>query len=252
MQNTNQEKRSYQINQDFILGKKLEGGIKLSTVTDFKPAGDQPEAIKKLISGVKNKNNEQVLLGVTGSGKTFTMAKIIEELNRPSLILAPNKTLAAQLYGEMKSFFPNNAVEYFVSYYDYYTPEAYVPRSDTYIEKEASINEQIDRMRHSATRSLLERDDVIIVASVSCIYGLGSVESYSKMTIGIKKNNEYNREKIIKTFITFSSFIKSPVRGSNSSIFSNLFPNKLNLHALSSKCDGKISRYSPLALNVPL
>ncbi len=201
MQNTNQEKQSYSINQDFILGKKLEGGIKFSTVTEFVPAGDQPEAIKKLISGVESKNNEQVLLGVTGSGKTFTMAKIIEKLNRPSLILAPNKTLAAQLYGEMKSFFPNNAVEYFVSYYDYYTPEAYVPRSDTYIEKEASINEQIDRMRHSATRSLLERDDVIIVASVSCIYGLGSVESYSKMTLGIKKNNEYNREKIIKTFV---------------------------------------------------
>ena len=187
MQNTYQEKQSYPMNQDFILGKKQEGGIKFSTVTEFKPAGDQPEAIKKLISGIKNKSNEQVLLGVTGSGKTFTMAKIIEQLNRPSLILAPNKTLAAQLYGEMKNFFPNNAVEYFVSYYDYYTPEAYVPRSDTYIEKEASINEQIDRMRHSATRSLLERDDVIIVASVSCIYGLGSVESYSKMTIGIKK-----------------------------------------------------------------
>jgi len=187
MQNTNQEKQSYPMNRDFILGKKLEGGIKLSTVTNFKPAGDQPEAIKKLISGIKNKSNEQVLLGVTGSGKTFTMAKIIEELNRPSLILAPNKTLAAQLYGEMKSFFPNNAVEYFVSYYDYYTPEAYVPRSDTYIEKEASINEQIDRMRHSATRSLLERDDVIIVASVSCIYGLGSVEAYSKMTLSLKK-----------------------------------------------------------------
>jgi len=227
MQNTNQEKRSYQINQDFILGKKLEGGIKLSTVTDFKPAGDQPEAIKKLISGVKNKNNEQVLLGVTGSGKTFTMAKIIEELNRPSLILAPNKTLAAQLYGEMKSFFPNNAVEYFVSYYDYYTPEAYVPRSDTYIEKEASINEQIDRMRHSATRSLLERDDVIIVASVSCIYGLGSVESYSKMTISIKKNNEYNREKIIKTFVDLQykrndqNFYRGTfrVRGDNFEIF---------------------------------
>ena len=169
MQNTNEEKQTYSVNQDFILGKKLEGGIKLSTVTDFKPAGDQPKAIKKLISGIKDKSNEQVLLGVTGSGKTFTMAKIIEELNRPSLILAPNKTLAAQLYGEMKNFFPNNAVEYFVSYYDYYTPEAYVPRSDTYIEKEASINEQIDRMRHSATRSLLERDDVIIVASVSFI-----------------------------------------------------------------------------------
>jgi excinuclease ABC subunit B len=227
MQNTNQEKQSDPINQDFILGKKLEGGIKLSTVSDFKPAGDQPKAIKKLISGIKNKSNEQVLLGVTGSGKTFTMAKIIEELNRPSLILAPNKTLAAQLYGEMKSFFPNNAVEYFVSYYDYYTPEAYVPRSDTFIEKEASINEQIDRMRHSATRSLLERDDVIIVASVSCIYGLGSVESYSKMTISIKKNNEYNREKIIKTFVDLQykrndqNFYRGTfrVRGDNLEIF---------------------------------
>ena len=201
MQNTNQEKRSYQINQDFILGKKLEGGIKLSTVTDFKPAGDQPEAIKKLILGIKNKSDEQVLLGVTGSGKTFTMAKIIEELNRPSLILAPNKTLAAQLYGEMKSFFPSNAVEYFVSYYDYYTPEAYVPRSDTYIEKESSINEQIDRMRHSATRSLIERDDVIIVASVSCIYGLGSVESYSKMTLGIKKTMNIIGKKLLKLLL---------------------------------------------------
>ena len=154
-----------------------------------------------MIQGAKKNQFNQVLLGVTGSGKTFTMAKVIEETNRPALILAPNKTLAAQLYGEMKTFFPDNAVEYFVSYYDYYTPEAYVPRSDTYIEKEASINEQIDRMRHSATRSLLERDDVLIVASVSCIYGLGSVEAYSKMTIGIKKNNEYNREKIIKTFV---------------------------------------------------
>jgi len=201
MQNTYQEKSSDPIDKDFLFGKKLEGGIKLSTVTDFKPAGDQPEAIKKLISGIKSKKNDQVLLGVTGSGKTFSMAKIIEALNRPSLILAPNKTLAAQLYGEMKTFFPNNAVEYFVSYYDYYTPEAYVPRSDTYIEKEASINEQIDRMRHSATRSLLERDDVIIVASVSCIYGLGSVESYSKMTLGIKKNHEHNREQIIKTLV---------------------------------------------------
>jgi excinuclease ABC subunit B len=215
------------MNQDLISGKKLEGGIKFSTVSDFKPAGDQPEAIKKLISGIKNKNDEQVLLGVTGSGKTFTMAKIIEELNRPSLILAPNKTLAAQLYGEMKNFFPNNAVEYFVSYYDYYTPEAYVPRSDTYIEKESSINEQIDRMRHSATRSLIERDDVIIVASVSCIYGLGSVESYSKMTLGIKKNNEYNREKIIKTFVDLQykrndqNFYRGTfrVRGDNLEIF---------------------------------
>ncbi len=201
MQNTYQEKSSDPIGKDFLFGKKLEGGIKLTAVSDFSPAGDQPEAIKKLISGIKNKKNDQVLLGVTGSGKTFSMVKIIEALNRPALILAPNKTLAAQLYGEMKTFFPNNAVEYFVSYYDYYTPEAYVPRSDTYIEKEASINEQIDRMRHSATRSLLERDDVIIVASVSCIYGLGSVESYSKMTLGIKKNHEHNREQIIKTLV---------------------------------------------------
>jgi len=201
MQNTYQEKSSDPIGKDFLFGKKLEGGIKLTTVSDFSPAGDQPEAIKKLISGIKNKKNDQVILGVTGSGKTFSMAKIIEALNRPALILAPNKTLAAQLYGEMKTFFPNNAVEYFVSYYDNYTPEAYVPRSNTYIEKEASINEQIDRMRHSATRSLLERDDVIIVASVSCIYGLGSVESYSKMTLGIKKNHEHNREQIIKTLV---------------------------------------------------
>jgi len=227
MQNTYQEKSSDPIDKDFLFGKKLEGGIKLSTVTDFKPAGDQPGAIKKLISGIKSKKNDQVLLGVTGSGKTFSMAKIIEALNRPSLILAPNKTLAAQLYGEMKTFFPNNAVEYFVSYYDYYTPEAYVPRSNTYIEKEASINEQIDRMRHSATRSLLERDDVIIVASVSCIYGLGSVESYSKMTLGIKKNHEHNREQIIKTLVNLQykrndqNFHRGTfrVRGDNLEIF---------------------------------
>ena len=257
MQNTNQEKQTYSINQDFILGKKLEGGIKLSTVTNFKPAGDQPEAIKKLISGIKNKNDEQVLLGVTGSGKTFTMAKIIEELNRPSLILAPNKTLAAQLYGEMKSFFPNNAVEYFVSYYDYYTPEAYVPRSDTYIEKEASINEQIDRMRHSATRSLLERDDVIIVASVSCIYGLGSVESYSKMTLGIKKNNEYNREKIIKTFVDLQykrndqNFYRGTfrVRGDNLEIFpSHLEDRAWRISIFKDKIDSLVE-FDPLTGN---
>ena len=257
MQNTYQEKQSYPMYQDFILGKKLEGGIKLSIVADFKPAGDQPEAIKKLISGVKNKSNEQVLLGVTGSGKTFTMAKIIEELNRPSLILAPNKTLAAQLYGEMKSFFPNNAVEYFVSYYDYYTPEAYVPRSDTYIEKEASINEQIDRMRHSATRSLLERDDVIIVASVSCIYGLGSVESYSKMTIGIKKNNEYNREKIIKTFVDLQykrndqNFYRGTfrVRGDNLEIFpSHLEDRAWRISIFKDKIDN-IVEFDPLTGN---
>ena len=227
MQNTYQEKSSDPISKDFLFGKKLEGGIKLSTVSDFKPAGDQPKAIKKLVSGIKNKKNDQVLLGVTGSGKTFSMAKIIEALNRPALILAPNKTLAAQLYGEMKTFFPNNAVEYFVSYYDYYTPEAYVPKSDTYIEKEASINEQIDRMRHSATRSLLERDDVIIVASVSCIYGLGSVESYSKMTLGLKKGHEHNREQIIKTLVNLQykrndqNFYRGTfrVRGDNLEIF---------------------------------
>jgi len=180
---------------------KLEGGKKFKIKSDFKPAGDQPEAIKKLVNGAKKDEFNQVLLGVTGSGKTFTMAKVIEATNRPALILAPNKTLAAQLYGEMKTFFPDNAVEYFVSYYDYYTPEAYVPRSDTYIEKEASINEQIDRMRHSATRSLLERDDVLIVASVSCIYGLGSVEAYSKMTLTLQKNYDYNREQIIKSLV---------------------------------------------------
>jgi len=183
------------------IGGKLEGGKKFKIKSNFKPAGDQPEAIKKLVKGAKKEEFNQVLLGVTGSGKTFTMAKVIEATNRPALILAPNKTLAAQLYGEMKGFFPDNAVEYFVSYYDYYTPEAYVPRSDTYIEKEASINEQIDRMRHSATRSLLERDDVLIVASVSCIYGLGSVEAYSKMTLTLQKNYDYNREQIIKSLV---------------------------------------------------
>ncbi len=180
---------------------KLEGGKKFKIKSDFEPAGDQPEAIKKLVNGANKEAFNQVLLGVTGSGKTFTMAKVIEATNRPALILAPNKTLAAQLYGEMKTFFPENAVEYFVSYYDYYTPEAYVPRSDTYIEKEASINEQIDRMRHSATRSLLERDDVLIVASVSCIYGLGSVEAYSKMTLTLQRNYEYNREQLIKSLV---------------------------------------------------
>tara|TARA_B110000438_G_scaffold134725_1_gene130347 strand:- start:9211 stop:11367 length:2157 start_codon:yes stop_codon:yes gene_type:complete len=201
MGNTYQDKITEIQSNNPFLKNKLEGGKKFKITSDFNPAGDQPQAIKKLIRKAKNGDNNQVLLGVTGSGKTFTMAKVIEETNRPALILAPNKTLAAQLYGEMKTFFPDNAVEYFVSYYDYYTPEAYVPRSDTYIEKEASINEQIDRMRHSATRSLLERDDVIIVASVSCIYGLGSVEAYSKMTITLKKNSEYSRQELIKSFV---------------------------------------------------
>ena len=201
MQNTYQDLITDIQSKNPEISGKLEGGKKFKLVTDFKPAGDQPEAIKKLVNNANKGEFNQVLLGVTGSGKTFTMAKVIEQTNRPSLILAPNKTLAAQLYGEMKTFFPNNAVEYFVSYYDYYTPEAYVPRSDTYIEKEASINEQIDRMRHSATRSLLERDDVLIVASVSCIYGLGSVEAYSKMTLTLQKKFEYNREQIIKSLV---------------------------------------------------
>ena len=201
MQNTYQDLISDIQSKNPKISGKLEGGKKFKIKSDFNPAGDQPEAIKKLVQSAKKGEFNQVLLGVTGSGKTFTMAKVIEQTNRPALILAPNKTLAAQLYGEMKGFFPNNAVEYFVSYYDYYTPEAYVPRSDTYIEKEASINEQIDRMRHSATRSLLERDDVLIVASVSCIYGLGSVEAYSKMTLTLQKNYDYNREQIIKSLV---------------------------------------------------
>ena len=168
--------------------------------SDFDPAGDQPKAINDLIEGINKKEKDQVLMGVTGSGKTFTMAYVIKTLNKPTLIMAPNKTLAAQLYGEMKEFFPENAVEYFVSYYDYYQPEAYVPRSDTFIEKESSINEQIDRMRHSATRSLLERNDVIIVASVSCIYGIGSVETYSQMTINLKKGDNISQHKLIRQF----------------------------------------------------
>jgi excinuclease ABC subunit B len=169
---------------------KAEGGKLFKLVADYEPAGDQPTAIAELVEGIGGADSlggeaSQVLLGVTGSGKTFTMAKVIETLQRPALVIAPNKILAAQLYGEFKSFFPDNAVEYFVSYYDYYQPEAYVPRTDTYIEKESSVNEAIDRMRHSATRSLLERDDVIIVASVSCLYGIGSVETYSAMTFGL-------------------------------------------------------------------
>ena len=170
-------------------------------VSEYKPSGDQPNAIKQIVESIHNGENEQVLLGVTGSGKTFTMAKVIEELQRPTLIMAPNKTLAAQLYGEMKSLFPNNAVEYFVSYYDYYTPEAYVPRSDTYIEKESSINEQIDRLRHSATRSLVERRDAIIVASVSCIYGIGSVDAYSSMSFTLEKDQNINRDIIIRKLV---------------------------------------------------
>ncbi len=174
---------------------------KLRITSDFQPAGDQPTAIAALVGGLKKKEKDQVLLGVTGSGKTFTMAHIIEKTQRPALILAPNKTLAAQLYGEMKSFFPENAVEYFVSYYDYYQPEAYIPKSDTYIEKDSSINEQIDLLRHSATRALLERRDVIVVASVSCIYGLGSPELYLQMVVPLKKGDRISISSLVKKLV---------------------------------------------------
>ncbi|WP_283092406.1 excinuclease ABC subunit UvrB [Gluconobacter sp. Dm-74] len=174
---------------------------RLVVKSDYDPAGDQPTAISELVKGVEDGERDQVLLGVTGSGKTFSMAKVIEATQKPTLILAPNKTLAAQLYGEMKQFFPDNAVEYFVSYYDYYQPEAYVPRSDTYIEKDSQINEQIDRMRHAATQALLERNDVIIVASVSCIYGIGSVETYSKMVVRLEVGGSIDRERLIKALV---------------------------------------------------
>ena len=180
---------------------KSEGGVRIELKSDMMPKGDQPTAIKDLVEGARRHDRTQVLLGVTGSGKTFTMAKVIEATQRPAIVLAPNKTLAAQLYGEFKSFFPDNAVEYFVSYYDYYQPEAYIPRTDTYIEKDSSINEQIDRMRHSATRALLERDDVIIVASVSCIYGIGSVETYSAMTFTIKKGEKIEQRRMIADLV---------------------------------------------------
>jgi excinuclease ABC subunit B len=174
---------------------------RLRVVSDYEPSGDQPTAITELVRGVESQERDQVLLGVTGSGKTFTMAKVIEAVQKPALILAPNKTLAAQLYGEMKAFFPDNAVEYFVSYYDYYQPEAYVPRTDTYIEKDAQINEQIDRMRHSATQSLLERNDVVIVASVSCIYGIGSVETYARMVVKLETGGRIDRDKLAKALV---------------------------------------------------
>jgi excinuclease ABC subunit B len=182
--------------------EKAEGGRAFKLVSAYTPAGDQPAAIAELVAGVNAGEKDQVLLGVTGSGKTFTVAKVIEAVQRPALILAPNKILAAQLYGEFKSFFPDNAVEYFVSYYDYYQPEAYVARSDTYIEKESSVNEAIDRMRHSATRSLLERDDVIIVASVSCLYGIGSVETYSAMIFDLKKGQVVDQSEIVRKLVS--------------------------------------------------
>ncbi len=173
----------------------------LRVVSDYEPAGDQPAAIQTLLAGIAADERDQVLLGVTGSGKTFTMAKVIEAIQRPTLVLAPNKTLAAQLYAEMKAFFPDNAVEYFVSYYDYFQPEAYVPRSDTYIEKDSAINETIDRMRHAATQALLERGDVVIVASVSCIYGIGSVETYSKMVVRLETGGRIERDALAKALV---------------------------------------------------
>ena len=206
---------------------KVEGGKRFELVSEYEPSGDQPTAIKELVDTALAGEKDQVLLGVTGSGKTFTMAKTIEALQRPALILAPNKILAAQLYGEFKSFFPNNAVEYFVSYYDYYQPEAYVARSDTYIEKESSINESIDRMRHSATRSLLERDDVIIVASVSFLYGIGSVETYSAMIFDLKKGQAADQREIVRKLVALqykrndAAFQRGNfrVRGDNLEIF---------------------------------
>src|SRR3989440_10515245 len=195
--------------------------------SEFQPAGDQPQAIDELCEGLERGERDQVLLGVTGSGKTFTMAHVIARTGRPAIVLAPDKTLAAQLYGEMRSFFPENAVEYFVSYYDYYQPEAYVPRTDTYVEKESSLNEQIDRMRHSATRAILERRDVVVVASVSCIYGIGSVETYSQMTEAVEVGSRINRNKLLAKFVELQyrrndhRFFRGsfPVRGDTIELF---------------------------------
>ena len=209
-------------------------------VSEYKPAGDQPNAIAELIGGINHGDMDQVLLGVTGSGKTFTMAHVIQQVKRPALVLAPNKTLAAQLYGEMKSFFPDNAVEYFVSYYDYYQPEAYVPRTDTFVEKEATINEQIDRMRHSATRALLERDDVIIVASVSCIYGIGAVETYGKMTVNVKTGSSIDQTRLMRQLVELhyrrndASFHRGTFRVRGDSI--EIFPAHLEDRARGCPC----------------
>jgi len=215
--------------------EKSEGGIPLRVVSPYEPKGDQPTAIAELVEGVaKTHERDQVLLGVTGSGKTFTMAKVIEATQRPALILAPNKTLAAQLYSEFKNFFPDNAVEYFVSYYDYYQPEAYVPRTDTFIEKESSINEQIDRMRHSATRALLERDDVVVVASVSCIYGIGDVETYSAMTFSVKKGERISQRRLLADLVALhykrndQNFVRGTfrVRGDTVDLFPSHFEDR--------------------------
>ncbi len=233
---------------------KSEGGKKLEVVSPYSPKGDQPTAIAELVSGVQANERNQVLLGVTGSGKTFTMAKIIEATNRPALIMAPNKTLAAQLYGEFQNFFPNNAVEYFVSYYDYYTPEAYVARSDTYIEKESAINEQIDRMRHSATRALLERDDVIVVASVSCIYGIGDVETYSAMAFPVKKGQRMPQRQLIADLVALhyrrndQNFVRGSfrVRGDTIELFPSHFEDRAWRFSLFGDEIESISEFDPL------
>ena len=232
---------------------KSEGGLRLEIKSEMEPKGDQPTAIKELVEGANRHDRTQVLLGVTGSGKTFTMAKVIEATQRPALVLAPNKTLAAQLYGEFKSFFPDNAVEYFVSYYDYYQPEAYIPRTDTYIEKDSAINEQIDRMRHSATRALLERDDVIIVASVSCIYGIGSVETYSAMTFSLKKGGKIEQRQLIADLVALQ-YKRTPdfsrgtfrVRGDTIEIFPAHYEDRAWRVSLFGDEIEKIAEFDPL------
>ncbi len=234
--------------------EKSDGGRRIVSVSPFEPKGDQPTAIAELVAGIKADERDQVLLGVTGSGKTFTMAKIIEATQRPALILAPNKTLAAQLYGEFQSFFPENAVEYFVSYYDYYTPEAYVARTDTYIEKESAINEQIDRMRHSATRSLLERDDVVVVASVSCIYGIGDVETYSAMAFQIKKGQRTPQRQLLADLVALhykrndQNFVRGTfrVRGDTIELFPSHFEDRAwRISLFGDEVEG-ISEFDPL------
>jgi len=233
---------------------KAEGGKAFKIVSEYEPAGDQPTAIKELTGAALDGEKNQVLLGVTGSGKTFTMAKVIETLQRPALVIAPNKILAAQLYGEFKSFFPDNAVEYFVSYYDYYQPEAYVARTDTYIEKESSVNEAIDRMRHSATRSLLERDDVIIVASVSCLYGIGSVETYSAMTFDLKKGSAADQREVIRKLVALQyrrndqAFARGNfrVRGDNLEIFPSHYEDRAWRVSFFGDDIEEISEFDPL------
>src|SRR5258705_2141785 len=234
---------------------RAEGGKAFERVAEYEPAGDQPTAIKELAEAALDGEKTQVLLGVTGSGKTFTMAKVIQTLQRPALVIAPNKILAAQLYGEFKSFFPDNAVEFFVSYYDYYQPEAYVARTDTYIEKESSVNEAIDRMRHSATRSLLERDDVIIVASVSCLYGIGSVETYSAMTFNLKTGTVEDQREVIPKLVALQyprndqAFARGNfrVRGDNLEIFPSHYEDRAWRVSFFGDDIENISEFDPLS-----